>query len=91
LTSVWIRARDAVESGRAFASYEPDELVPEAMRIAELIATKPLPSLIATKRLMREAEVDGVARARQLEGEAFAALLRAPAMRDRVLGQLAGS
>jgi len=40
---------------------------------------------------MREAEVDGVARARQLEGEAFAALLRAPAMRDRVLGQLAGS
>jgi enoyl-CoA hydratase/carnithine racemase len=91
LTSEWISAQDAVESGLAFASYEPDELLPEAMRIAELIATKPLPSLIATKRLMREAEVDGVARARQLEGEAFAALLRAPAMRDRVLGQLAGS
>jgi enoyl-CoA hydratase/carnithine racemase len=91
LTSEWISAQDAVESGLAFASYEPDQLLPEAMRIAELIATKPLPSLIATKRLMREAEVDGVARARQLEGEAFAALLRAPAMRDRVLGQLAGS
>jgi enoyl-CoA hydratase/carnithine racemase len=91
LTSEWISAQEAVESGLAFASYEPDELLPEAMRIAEVIAGKPLPSLIATKRLMREAEVDGVARARQLEGEAFAALLRAPAMRDRVLGQLAGS
>ena len=91
LTSEWITAQEAVDSGLAFASYEPEELLPEAMRIAELISTKPLPSLIATKRLMREAEVDGVARARQLEGEAFAALLRAPAMRDRVLGQLAGS
>jgi len=91
LTSEWISAQDAVEWGLAFASYEPAELLPEAMRIAELISTKPLPSLIATKRLMRESEVDGVARARQLEGEAFAALLRAPAMRDRVLGQLAGS
>ena len=91
LTSEWITAQEAVDSGLAFASYEPEELLPEAMRIAEVISTKPLPSLIATKRLMREAEVDGVARARQLEGEAFAALLRAPAMRDRVLGQLAGS
>jgi enoyl-CoA hydratase/carnithine racemase len=91
LTSEWISAQEAVESGLAFAAYDPDDLLPEAMRIAELISTKPLPSLIATKRLMREAEVDGVARARQLEGEAFAALLQAPAMRDRVLGQLAGS
>jgi enoyl-CoA hydratase/carnithine racemase len=91
LTSEWITAQEAVDSGLAFASYEPAELLPEAMRIAEVISTKPLPSLIATKRLMREAEVDGVAKARQLEGEAFAALLRAPAMRDRVLGQLAGS
>jgi enoyl-CoA hydratase/carnithine racemase len=91
LTAEWITAQDAVDSGLAFAAYEPEQLLPEAMRIAELISTKPLPSLIATKRLMREAEVDGVAKASQLEGEAFAALLRAPAMRDRVLGQLAGS
>jgi enoyl-CoA hydratase/carnithine racemase len=88
LTSEWITAAQAVDSGLALKACAPDELVPEALRIAQLMAGKPLGSLIATKRLVRDAEREGVARARELEGQAFAELLRAPAMREKVLGQL---
>ena len=70
-----------------FRVYDPEELLPKTMRMAAIIATKPLASLIATKRLMRDPEIDGVP-ARPLESDAFTELLRAPEMRELVLGQL---
>ena len=43
---------------------------------------------MATKRLLLDAEREGIARARELENRAFAELLALPNARDGVLGQL---
>ena len=43
---------------------------------------------MATKRLLLDAEREGIARARTLENQAFAELLALPNARDGVLGQL---
>jgi enoyl-CoA hydratase/carnithine racemase len=87
-SSEWIGAEEAVDTGLALAMYDADQLLPEALALATKIAGKSLPSLMATKRLLRESERDGVARASELEGAAFAELLRLPNARDSVLAQL---
>jgi enoyl-CoA hydratase/carnithine racemase len=89
-TSDWISAEQAVATGLAVQQCSPDALVAEALELATRIAAKSLPSLMATKRLLLDAEREGIARARQLENEAFAELLRLPNARDGVLGQLDG-
>jgi enoyl-CoA hydratase/carnithine racemase len=66
----------------------PDALVEETMALATRIASKSLPSLMATKRLLLDAEREGIARARTLENQAFAELLALPNAKDGVLGQL---
>ena len=58
------------------------------MELATRIASKSLPSLMATKRLLLDAEREGIARARTLENAAFAELLALPNAKDGVLGQL---
>jgi enoyl-CoA hydratase/carnithine racemase len=87
-TSDWITAEQAVVTGLAVGQYPPDELVPETLALAARIASKSLPSLMATKRLLLDAEREGIARARQLENQAFTELLALPNARDGVLGQL---
>jgi enoyl-CoA hydratase/carnithine racemase len=89
-TSDWISAEQAVATGLAIRQCSPDALVSETLALATHIASKPLPSLMATKRLLLDAEREGIARARRLENEAFADLLRLPNARDGVLGQLEG-
>jgi enoyl-CoA hydratase/carnithine racemase len=89
-TSDWISAEDAVATGLAVRQCSPDTLVAETLELATRIATKSLPSLMATKRLLLDAEREGIARARQLENAAFAELLSLPNARDGVLGQLEG-
>src|SRR6478735_4438072 len=66
----------------------PDALIAETMELATRIASKSLPSLMATKRLLLDAEREGIARARTLENQAFAELLALPNAKDGVLGQL---
>jgi enoyl-CoA hydratase/carnithine racemase len=87
-TSDWISAEDAVATGLAVQQCPPEALVDETMALATRIASKSLPSLMATKRLLLDAEREGVARARTLENQAFAELLALPNARDGVLGQL---
>jgi enoyl-CoA hydratase/carnithine racemase len=89
-TSDWISAEQAVATGLAVRQCSPDTLVAETLELAVRIAEKSLPSLMATKRLLLDAEREGIARARELENEAFAELLRLPNARDGVLGQLEG-
>jgi enoyl-CoA hydratase/carnithine racemase len=89
-TSDWISAEDAVATGLAVRQCSPDTLVADTLELATRIAAKSLPSLMATKRLLLDAEREGIARARELENEAFAELLRLPNARDGVLGQLEG-
>ena len=89
-TSDWISAEQAVATGLAVQQCPPDTLVAQTLELATRIAAKSLPSLMATKRLLLDAERAGIARARRLENEAFAELLRLPNARDGVLGQLEG-
>lgn len=87
-TSDWISADDAVATGLAVRQCRPESLVEETMELALRIASKSLPSLMATKRLLLDAEREGIARARMLENQAFAELLALPDAKDGVLGQL---
>ncbi len=87
-TSDWISAADAVATGLAVRQCSPETLVDDTMELATRIASKSLPSLRATKRLLLDAEREGIARARTLENAAFAELLALPNARDGVLGQL---
>ena len=87
-TSDWISAQDAVATGLAVRQCSPETLVDETMELATRIASKSLPSLMATKRLLLDAEREGIARARTLENAAFAELLALPNAKDGVLGQL---
>src|SRR3954465_5519971 len=89
-TSDWISAEDAVATGLAVQQGRPEALVDETMELATRIASKSLPSLIATKRLLLDTEREGIVRARELENRAFAELLALPNARDGVLGQLDG-
>jgi enoyl-CoA hydratase/carnithine racemase len=89
-TSDWISAEDAVATGLAVQRCSPETLVDETMDLASRIASKSLPSLMATKRLLLDAEREGIARARTLENAAFAELLALPNAKDGVLGQLDG-
>src|SRR5215213_1085456 len=87
-TSDWISAEDAVGTGLAVQQCPPETLVEQTMEVATRIASKSLPSLMATKRLLLDAERDGITRARTLENQAFAELLALPNAREGVLGQL---
>jgi enoyl-CoA hydratase/carnithine racemase len=87
-TSDWISAEDAVATGLAVRQCSPETLVDETIELATRIASKSLPSLMATKRLLLDAEREGIARARTLENAAFAELLALPNAKDGVLGQL---
>jgi enoyl-CoA hydratase/carnithine racemase len=87
-TSDWISPREAVDDGLAVKVCSPDTLRDDAIELAAHIAEHPLPSLMATKRLVIDAERERIDRARELEGAAFAELLRLPNTRDRVAAQL---
>ena len=88
-TSDWVSADDAVASGLALKKCSPETLVDEAMAIATRIASHPVPSLVATKQLLIDSERAAVDRARGLENDAFAELLRLSGAKDKVLNQLA--
>ena len=57
----------------------PADLMAEARRHAELLAAKPISSLVAVKQAMTEPRRAGIAAARERENAAFAALMGGPA------------
>jgi enoyl-CoA hydratase/carnithine racemase len=87
-TSDWIQPEQAVAHGLAVTVCGADTLVADALELASQIAEHPLPSLMATKRLMIVADDENIRQARELEGQEFAHLLRLPNARDRVASQL---
>ena len=87
-TSDWIQPEEAVEHGLAVQVCPADRLIADTVELASRIAEHSLPSLMATKRLIIEADHENIRRARELEGQAFAELLRLPNARDRVVAQL---
>lgn len=78
-SSEWIDAAQAKEMGLVWRVCEPEDLLDEAYKHAEVLAAKPISSLIAVKRLMLEplrAEIDA---ARERENEVFRQLMGGPA------------
>lgn len=79
LSAEWVSAAEAQEMGLVWRVCEPDELLPEARRHAELIAARPISSLVAVKRTMTEPVRAEIAAARERENAAFAELMGGPA------------
>ena len=76
LTGRWITAEEAVYSGLALRTCPAETVLEETLLLAREIAEKPLPSLLATKRLIAEGHRDNIRRAREREDAAFDELLR---------------
>jgi enoyl-CoA hydratase/carnithine racemase len=79
MSSEWFSAEECLRMGLAWRVCDPDQLLPETLEIAHRLASKPLGSLVETKRTIVSASRDGIAAARQRENEAFRRLLGQPA------------
>lgn len=75
LTSEWIDAETAVGSGLAWKRCPAGTVLDETLTVARRIASFPLASLVATKKVMLDAHRDAVRAAVTRESAAFAALL----------------
>ncbi len=75
LSSEWVNAEEALRMGIAWKVCEPDEVLAEARRHAEILAARPIPSLMAVKRTICEPFRAGIAAATQLENAQFSTLL----------------
>lgn len=81
LSSEWVSADEALRMGIAWRVCEPDELLAEARRHAELLATRPIPSLMAVKQTIVE----------PARAEIRAALSREYAQFEQLLGSAANA
>ncbi len=79
LSAEWITPDEALQMGLVWMLCEPDDLVPEARQRAELLAARPISSLVAVKSAMTAPLRAGIAAARERENAAFAELMGGPA------------
>jgi enoyl-CoA hydratase/carnithine racemase len=82
LSSDWIDATEAQRMGFAWKVCEPDELLAEVRRHAEILASRSLPSLIAVKQTMVEPTRAEITAALAREYAQFAELLGGAANAD---------
>jgi enoyl-CoA hydratase/carnithine racemase len=83
-TGSWLSAEEAVRVGLAWRAVADDALADETRRLAEQVAAMPITSLVGTKKLLLDARLDGVQRARRRENEIIGGLQRGPAVREAV-------
>jgi len=79
LSAEWISAQEAKDMGLVWKLCEPDDLIARATHHAELLAQRPISSLVAVKRTMTEPIREEIKRARERENAAFAELMGGPA------------
>ena len=79
MSSQWVDAAEALRMGLVWKLCEPDDLVSDATRHAEVLAAQPVSSLIAVKQSMMEPLRPGIAAARSREDAYFAELMGAQA------------
>lgn len=82
MSSEWISAEEALRMGLVWKVCEPDELLADARRHAEILAAKPIPSLIAVKQTIAEPYRPGIEAATERENAHFARLMGAAANAD---------
>ncbi|MFC7500988.1 enoyl-CoA hydratase/isomerase family protein [Nocardioides sp. CPCC 206347] len=79
LSAEWISAEEAQAMGLVLRVCEPDDLLPVTRQHAEVLAARPISSLIAVKRTMTEPHREAIRAARDRENAAFAELMGGPA------------
>ena len=79
MSSQWVDAAEALRMGLVWKLCEPEDLVPDATRHAEVLAAQPVSSLIAVKQSMMEPLRPDIAAARSREDAYFAELMGAQA------------
>jgi enoyl-CoA hydratase/carnithine racemase len=79
MSSEWVDAEEAHRMGLAWKVCEPDELLAEARRHAEILASRPISSLMAVKQTIVEPTRAEIAAASAREIEHFAVLMGAAA------------
>jgi len=79
MSSEWIGPEEALEMGLVWKVCAPDDLLAVARRHAEILAAKPVSSLLAVKRTMTEPHRHAVREARDRENACFAELMGGPA------------
>jgi enoyl-CoA hydratase/carnithine racemase len=89
MSSEWVDAAEAHRMGLVWRVCEPDDLLPETQRHAEILAARPISSLMAVKQTIVAPTRDGIAAATAREIEHFAVLMGAAANAD-ALAQFTG-
>jgi 1,4-dihydroxy-2-naphthoyl-CoA synthase len=79
MSSEWIDAAEALRMGLVWKVCEPDHLLPETLGHAEILAAKPVSSLVAVKQSMAAPIRPGIADARAREDAYFAEMMGAAA------------
>ncbi len=79
MSSEWVSAAECLEMGLVFKVCEPDELMATAMSHAEVLASRPISSLIASKRTIVEPIRAALHEAHERENAEFAVLMGSPA------------
>jgi enoyl-CoA hydratase/carnithine racemase len=82
MSSEWVDAVEAQQMGLAWKVCEPDDLLPDARRHAEILASRPISSLVAVKQTMVEPTRSEIAAATAREIAHFAELLGGAANAD---------
>jgi enoyl-CoA hydratase/carnithine racemase len=75
MSSEWVNAQEALAMGMVWKVCEPDDLLDEARRHAEILAARSIPSLIAVKQSIVEPIRADIAAATERENAHFAELL----------------
>ncbi|WP_205873024.1 enoyl-CoA hydratase/isomerase family protein [Mycobacterium camsae] len=79
MSSEWVDAHEALRMGLVWRICAPEELLPEARRHAEILAARPISSLMAVKHTMVEPIRPQIAAATARENAHFAELMGAQA------------
>lgn len=79
MSSEWLDAEECRSMGLVWKVCPPEELLPQAMAAARVLAAKPMASLVETKRTIAAGHRDAVVAARTREDLAFRRLLGRPA------------
>ncbi|MDT5002137.1 MAG: hypothetical protein QOK12_4242 [Mycobacterium sp.] len=82
MSSEWVDAEEALRMGLAWKVCEPDDLLSEARRHAEVLASQPISSLMAVKQTIVEPMRAGIAAGLEREYAQFAKLMGGAANAD---------
>ncbi|WNG90777.1 enoyl-CoA hydratase/isomerase family protein [Mycobacterium sp. ITM-2016-00318] len=82
MSSEWVSAQEALQMGLVWKVCAPDDLLADAHRHAEILAARPISSLIAVKQTIAEPSRPGIRAATERENAHFAELMGAAANAD---------